>query len=129
MKIVTMFAVLLLTGCAATSTNYIDPRLIIGPKAKSYLTVPSVIEGSASSLLRSGVSMVAKSSETIRFLFAWLDESGFDLKGLSSRWELLPVRRGELVSIDRVSPSPKAKDFRIYLFDINSSVTSASKRK
>lgn len=112
---------LVLFGCQ-TQPQQTDsyPQLLIGPKAQSYLHIEGVQEGYASSdLLRAGVRLYNRSQQErkLRYRFSWFDAGGFELQGLSGRWEHRLLRPNEPVMIDRVAPSPKAVSYRIQLFD------------
>lgn len=114
-------AALALWGCQTQPQQPVEyPQLLIGPRAQSYLQIEAVQQSYASSnLLRAGVRLYNRSSseQTLRYRFSWFDANGFELKGLSGRWEQQPLRPGEPMMIDRVAPSPKAVSYRIQLFD------------
>ncbi len=113
---------LYLMGCQAKpqqSSSY--PQLQIGPQAQSYLQIEAVQEGTVSTnLLRAGVRLYNRSQyeHSLRHRFIWYDTSGFELKGLASRWEQRVLRPQESIMIDRVAPSPQAVSYRIQLFDL-----------
>ncbi len=123
-------AALTLLGCQTQPQQPVEhPQLLIGPRAQSYLQIEAVQEGYASSnLLRAGVRLYNRSSQEqlLRYRFSWFDASGFELKGLSGRWEQLPLRPAEPVMIDRVAPSPKAVSYRIQLFDPRTPVANSA---
>lgn len=117
-------ATALLGGCQLQPQSPPEPSAVtLGPRARTYLHIESVHQGVASSdLLRAGVRLhnASLSDKTLRYRFSWRDANGFELPGLANRWEQRVLRPSEPVAIDRVAPSPKAVDFHIYLFDINS---------
>lgn len=115
-------ALLVVSGCQTKSPDTQHPHLVIGPRASSYLQIEGVQQGTASGdLLRAGVRLHSESNlrQTLRFRFEWLDASGFEIRGLAGRWERLELRPQISHSLDRIAPSPKATDYRIHLFDID----------
>lgn len=120
-KLSVVFSVVLLFGCQSNSTLPVNSNLVIGPKAKRYLHVDSFqVSPLSAGLLRVGLTFHTQSKHDLRVRFVWLDGNGFELPGLATRWETLTLNPNEPRSIDRVAPSPLALDYRIYLFDINS---------
>jgi len=111
----------LISGCQSTPQPTQYPQLVMGPRASNYLQIESVQQGSSGDLLRAGVRLHNRSSVTrdLRYRFEWLDADGFELRGLAARWELLEMRPQVSHSLDRVAPSPRARDYRIHLFDKN----------
>ncbi|MGE6529889.1 DUF1425 domain-containing protein [Pseudomonas sp. NPDC077382] len=117
-----LVAVLIVSGCQTKTPDIEHPHLVIGPRASSYLQIEGVQDGTASGdLLRAGVRLhsISNVRQTLRFRFEWLDASGFELRGLAGRWERLELRPQVSQSLDRIAPSPKATNYSIHLFDIN----------
>jgi len=110
-------ALFVLAGCA--TVRPID-NLELGPAASRYLEISPIRSGIASSnLLRVGLSGFNTSITTkqVRYRFAWLDGSGFELPGLSARWQYASLQAKESFSLEMIAPTPKASDYKIYLFD------------
>jgi uncharacterized protein YcfL len=120
-RVLALAAVVAVSGCQ-TKPQSEHPHLVVGPRASGYLQIEGVQEGTASGdLLRAGVRLHSVSSmrQTLRWRFEWLDASGFEIRGLAGRWERLELRPQISHSLDRIAPSPKAKGYRIHLFDIS----------
>lgn len=121
-RVLVLATVAAVSGCQTTPSQSEHPNLVIGPRASSYLQIEGVQEGTASGdLLRAGVRLhsVSNMRQTMRLRFEWLDASGFEIRGLAARWERLELRPQISHSLDRIAPSPKAKGYRIHLFDIS----------
>ena len=121
-KILALAATLALaSGCQSTAQPTHYSQLVIGPKAGSYLQIESVQQGASGELLRAGVRLHNRSGFTqdLRYRFEWLDADGFEIRGLAARWELLEMKPQVSHSLDRVATSPRARDYRIHLFDKN----------
>lgn len=114
-------SIALITGCQTAPSPTEHPQLVIGPKASNYLHIESVQQGTSGELLRAGVRLHNRSAATqdLRYRFEWLDASGFEIRGLAARWELLELQPHVSHSLDRIATSPKASAYRIHLFDKN----------
>jgi len=96
-------------------------NLEIGPTASRYLEISSLHSGIASSnLLRVGLSGFNTSLQNreVRYRFAWLDNSHFEIPGLSSRWQYTTLQAKESFSFEMIAPTPSASHYKVYLFDV-----------
>ncbi|MFC6671911.1 DUF1425 domain-containing protein [Marinobacterium aestuariivivens] len=99
------------------------PQLNLGPAAGRYLQIESVQQGiTPGKLLQAGVRLSNNglSEQILRYRFVWFDARGFEIPGLSSRWQQTLMRPAEPLSLSGIAGSPDATAFRIDLFDLDS---------
>lgn len=131
MSTLAIASTLLLSACAGPTRQVADNRIELGPRAKQYLSVSGPYQTFVSSnLLKAGIEIQNASSfkHELRYRIAWFDASGFEIKGLASRWESVVLTPRETQSLSRIAPTPQAQRYRFYLFDINTINTSTTQR-
>lgn len=112
-----------LFGCQAQTVKQVQHSNVeLGPHARQYIQITDERSGfSTSNLLRAGANGINTSSQQqqLRFRFIWLDNSGFEIAGLPSRWQYTTLPPKESFSLEMIASSPSATDYRIRIYDHN----------
>ncbi len=128
---VTILAALLLAGCQTQQTKTVAyPQIQFAPGTPSNFKIQNIADGrTPGDLLR--VSIIGQSSSsslnTLYYRFTWLDQNGFEVQSLTSRWEKLVIPGRDPVTINRIATSPKAVDYRVFFSDKRSVEKSQNK--
>ncbi|MDO6561818.1 DUF1425 domain-containing protein [Amphritea sp. 1_MG-2023] len=127
LMLIILLPLLLLTGCQTQQVKSPDyPQLVFGQGASHFLAIESVTDGyTAGHLLKVSIQAFnrSNSSKTLRYKFTWFDAAGFEIKGLTSRWEALKTEPKEPILINRIATSPEAVSYQVFLSDAYASST------
>jgi len=119
----------LATGCR--TVNPIDPAapqvadtsrvLTEAPLARKVQVVQILQTRTDGGLLQVQVELLNKSNrgKEINYRFEWVDQGGFAIDTLLSRWSRLSLSVGKPVMVRGLAPTPSASDFRLKLVRAN----------
>jgi len=107
-------ALLFLAGCA---TRYIDPRVSFIDQNLSHdidvIQVSSrVNQGGLMEMQFTGFNNKSF-DKNIEYRIEWLDQSGFAIKTITTKWTRYFVNKKSEFRISQVGPNKKASDFRV----------------
>lgn len=124
---------LLGTGCAAVNSveraqpranpNYIaDKRIepdVSLSKSAQIVRVQETTVGNGLLKIQVELYNTRKRRCDIQYRFEWIDESGFLIDSVMTRWTPLSIAAQESILISGVAPTPRAVDFRLKLIEPN----------
>jgi len=88
-------------GCGNSDINIIDIKGL--KKADGFMQAQVIGENSSNSY------------QVLEYRVVWLDKDGFKIESILSKWNRVPAYENQPFHINAISPSTRAKTFRLYI--------------